>query len=139
MNEAILDTDILSEMIRVVNTTGVANASTYRTRFTHFNIAAVTIQEVIEGYTRIQATRQQQKFLDRTAHENIIPFSRATAELAGAIGGELDRLGQPIGLADVMIAATALEHQWELVTGNTRHYQRIQQIGYRLVLINWRD
>ena len=138
MNEAILDTDILSEMIRGVNTTVVANAWTYRTTFAHFNIAAVTVHEVIAGYSRKQATRQQQKFLARIANENVIPFSRTTAELAGAIGGELDGLGQPIGLADTMIAATALEHQWELVTGNTRHYERIQQIGYPLVLVNWR-
>jgi predicted nucleic acid-binding protein len=37
-----------------------------------------------------------------------------------------------------MIAAAALQNGLELVTGNTTHYQRIQQIGYPLVLINWR-
>jgi tRNA(fMet)-specific endonuclease VapC len=26
----------------------------------------------------------------------------------------------------------------ELVTGNTAHYQRIQQLGYPLTLVNWR-
>jgi tRNA(fMet)-specific endonuclease VapC len=33
---------------------------------------------------------------------------------------------------------TALTHGLELVTGNTSHFQRIQQIGYPLTLANWR-
>jgi tRNA(fMet)-specific endonuclease VapC len=68
----------------------------------------------------------------------VIPFDRAAAELAGRIAGELERIGQPIGTADPMIAAIALHHGLELVTGNTAHFQRIQQIGYPLTLINWR-
>ena len=37
-----------------------------------------------------------------------------------------------------MIAATAITHGLELVTGNTAHYQRVQQLGYPLILANWR-
>jgi tRNA(fMet)-specific endonuclease VapC len=58
--------------------------------------------------------------------------------LAGKIAGELQRIGQPIGIPDSMIAAIALEHRLELVTGNTPHFQRIQQLGYPLTLANWR-
>jgi len=42
-------------------------------------------------------------------------------------------------LADPMIAAIALHHGLELVTGNTVHFQRIQQLGYPLTLVNWRQ
>lgn len=68
----------------------------------------------------------------------MIPFDQAAAELAGTIGGELERTGQPVGLADTMIAAIALTHGLELVTGNTAHFQRIQSLGYPLALSNWR-
>lgn len=37
-----------------------------------------------------------------------------------------------------MIAAIALHHGLELVTGNTAHFQRIQQLGYPLTVANWR-
>ena len=37
-----------------------------------------------------------------------------------------------------MIAAVAIVNGLKLVTGNTTHYQRIQQLGYRLNLANWR-
>jgi tRNA(fMet)-specific endonuclease VapC len=37
-----------------------------------------------------------------------------------------------------MVAAVAITHGLELVTGNATHYQRIQQLGYPLTLANWR-
>jgi predicted nucleic acid-binding protein len=37
-----------------------------------------------------------------------------------------------------MIAAITLQHGLELVTGNTAHYQRIQQFSHALVLRDWR-
>ena len=68
----------------------------------------------------------------------VIPFDRTAAELAGRIAGDLERTGQPIGLADPMIAAIALQHNLELISGNTAHFQRVQQLGYPLTLGNWR-
>ena len=94
--------------------------------------------EVIRGYQKKQATRQLQNFLTAIASEEVIPFDQAAAELAGRIAGELERTGQPIGLADPMIAAIALTHGLEMVTGNTAHFQRVQQLGYPLILANWR-
>jgi tRNA(fMet)-specific endonuclease VapC len=38
-----------------------------------------------------------------------------------------------------MIAAIALTHGLELATGYTARYQRIQQLGYPLILVNWRQ
>jgi tRNA(fMet)-specific endonuclease VapC len=35
-----------------------------------------------------------------------------------------------------MIAAIALNYGLELVTGNTSHFQRVQQLGYPLSLAN---
>jgi tRNA(fMet)-specific endonuclease VapC len=58
--------------------------------------------------------------------------------LAGRIAGDLERTGQPIGLADPMIAAIALPHNLDLITGNTAHFLRVQQLGYPLTLGNWR-
>jgi tRNA(fMet)-specific endonuclease VapC len=38
-----------------------------------------------------------------------------------------------------MIAAIAIENGLELVTGNTSDFQRVQQFGYPLTLVNWRQ
>jgi hypothetical protein len=94
--------------------------------------------EVIRGHQKKQALRQLQNLLAATVSEEVIPFDRPAAELAGLIAGELERNGQFIGLADPMIAAIALHHGLELVTGNTAHFQRVQRLGYPLTLANWR-
>ena len=94
--------------------------------------------EMVRGYQKKQATRQLQHFLSAITSEEVISFDQSTAELAGRIAGELERIGQPIGTADPMIASIALHHRLELITGNTAHFQRIQQLGYPLILGNWR-
>ena len=68
----------------------------------------------------------------------VIPFAESATVLAGQIAGKLERVGRPIGLADSMIAAIALVHGLDLVSGNTTHFHRVQQLGYPLALANWR-
>ena len=138
MNKALLDTDIYSEVLKAINQTVVQNATTYRQAFGKFTLSVVTVMEVVSGLQRVQAAKRIQNFLAAVALEETLPFDQDAAELAGRIGGELERIGQPIGVADPMIAAIALKNGLELVTGNTAHYQRIQQIGYPLVLHDWR-
>jgi len=46
---------------------------------------------------------------------------------------------KPIGCADPIIAAIALENNLVLTTGNLRHYQRIEALGYSLKLDNWKQ
>jgi predicted nucleic acid-binding protein len=94
--------------------------------------------EVVQGFQRRQSAARLQRFLAAIASEEVLFFDQAAAEMAGRIAGDLDRTGQPIGRADPMIAAIALRHGLDLVTGNTGHYQRIQQLGYPLTLLNWR-
>jgi predicted nucleic acid-binding protein len=64
--------------------------------------------------------------------------SEEAAELAGRIAGDLERSGQTIGIADPMIAVIALTNGLELVTGNTAHFQRVQQLGHPWTLRSWR-
>jgi tRNA(fMet)-specific endonuclease VapC len=138
LNKAILDTDIFSEVVKGVDQTVAANAKTYRRAFGHYTVAAVTVMEIVQGYQQKQAVRQLQAFLAALPSQEVLSFDETDAELAGRIAGELERVGRPIGTADSMIAAIALRHQLELVTGNTTHFQRVQQLGYPLVLSNWR-
>jgi tRNA(fMet)-specific endonuclease VapC len=138
LNKAIIDTDIFSEIIKGVNQTVAAHATTYRRAFGHYTISAVTVMEIVQGYQQKQASRQLQAFLTALPSQEVLPFDEAHAELAGRIAGELERTGRPIGTADSMIAAIAIDHGLELVTGNTAHFQRVQQLGYPLTLVNWR-
>lgn len=138
MNKALLDTDIFSEIIKGVDQAVASNATGYRRAFGHYTISSVTVMEIVRGYQKKQATRQLSVFLAALPTAEVISFETAEAELAGRIAGELDRTGTPIGHADSMIAAIAIQHGLELVTGNTAHFLRVQQLGYPLTLANWR-
>lgn len=138
MNKALVDTVILSEVLKGFDPVVLRNSSAYRGVHGRFTISAVTMMEIVRGHRRRGSAGRLQKFLDLVSGEEIVPFDEATAELAGRIAGELESLGQTIGVSDSMIAATALAHGLELITGNTAHFQRVQQIGHQLILKSWR-
>ena len=138
MNKALLDTDILSEVGKGIDQNVLLNANSYRQSFRFLTLSVISVMEVIQGYKRVGASNRIQAFRNAIASEEVLLFDQAAADLAGQIAGDLDRTGQPIGRCDPMIAALAILHGLELVTGNTSHYQRLQPLGYVLTLVNWR-
>jgi tRNA(fMet)-specific endonuclease VapC len=138
VNKALLDTDILSEIGKGKHPAITAKAKTYRKAFGYYSFSTITVLEIIRGYQKSQQLQRMNAFIASIASEEIFPLDLSAAELAGRITGDLDRCGQPIGRADPMIAAIAIDQGLELVTGNTAHYQRIQQLGYPLTLVSWR-
>jgi tRNA(fMet)-specific endonuclease VapC len=138
VNKALLDTDILSELFKGVNPAVGRNASAYRQAVGHLTLSAITVMEIVSGLQRVQRPGRIQKFMTDIGGEEVLPFDKDTGKLAGEIAGDLERTGQTIGTADPMIAAIAIQHELELVTGNTAHFERIQQLSYPLILANWR-
>jgi tRNA(fMet)-specific endonuclease VapC len=61
----------------------------------------------------------------------VLPFDGAVAQVYGRLAADLADQGQPLADADLQIAATALRHGLELVTGNTRHFGRIPDLRIR--------
>jgi tRNA(fMet)-specific endonuclease VapC len=99
LNKALLDTDILSEIGKAKNPTVTANAKTYRRSFGIFTLSTVSVMEVASGFQRTQAVGRLNAFLATLPHMEILSFDEPAAELAGRIAGDLERTGQPIGLA----------------------------------------
>lgn len=139
LSKALLDTDIYSEVIKAVDPIVTRNAIAYRQTEGVLTVSVITVMEIVRGYQRKQSAAKPQVFLAAVAMEEVLDFDQAAAELAGKISGELEHVGKPIGVTDPMIAAIAIRHGLGLVTGNTAHFQRIQQLGYTLTLINWRN
>jgi len=63
----------------------------------------------------------------------ILNFSYKEAVKAGELIHQLYALGQPIGIEDIMIGSIALCNDLIVVSGNTRHFQKIS--GLRVE--NW--
>lgn len=138
MDKSLLDTDMLSEVLKAKNARVIERAVAYKAAFDQITLSTVTVMEVVKGLHKVQRTDALQRFLDGLKTSEVLVFDQACAEIAGRIYADLERAGQPLGRADPMIAATALRHDLVLVTGNTDHYQRIQALGYSLRLDNWR-
>jgi predicted nucleic acid-binding protein len=108
VNKALLDTDILSEVAKAIDPTVTRHAAAYRQAHGFLTLSVISVMEVIQGYHRVGAARRIQAFRNAIAAEEVLPFDQATADLAGHIAGDLDRVGRPIGRCDPMIAAVAL-------------------------------
>ena len=109
MNKALLDTDILSDIGKGLNPVVNANAQTYRRSFGHYSFSTITVMEIVRGFQRAQSLQKLNAFIASLATEEVLSFDQAAAELAGRIVGDLERTGQPIGMADPMIVSPTLK------------------------------
>ena len=125
-------------MLKGVDRQVAARAQEYIDAFGRYTISVITVAEIVKGFHRLGREDRIQRFLDNLSDLEILPLDAQGAQLAGRIYADLERAGQPIGRADPMIAAIAVQHDLTLATGNTAHYQRVADLGYPLKLDNWR-
>lgn len=137
--KTLLDTDIFSELMRGKNDAVRARAESYLKQHGRLTISTVTILEVVKGLHKMRRQDALDRFIQRLDALDVLPVGRQEALVGGRIYGDLERLGQPIGRADPMIAGVAIAHGLVLATGNDGHYARIQAAGYDLALDNWRN
>lgn len=120
----LLDTDILSLYAR--KNSAIENKLLHKSAHL-LAISSLTVMEIEFGFERNLASRQKfgTRVMDFIEEITVIPFSSAEARMTAVIRAELERIGQPIGKYDSLIAGTALAHGLVIVTHNTREYSRI--------------
>lgn len=94
-------------------------------------ISVLTLAEMAFGYERDRRYSQAHREMlvaRLTAAYNVYPVTAEVAVRAGALNAHLRRNGTPIGLADVLIAATALELSFGVLTHNTRHFSYVPEL-----------
>jgi tRNA(fMet)-specific endonuclease VapC len=138
MNRCLLDTDILSEIIKGKDAAVAANATAYLAAFGRLTTSAISVAEIVHGLRRVGREDRLRQFELAVDLAEVLPFDDATARLAGRINGDLVRQGRTIGMPDVMIAAVALRAEIPVVTGNRAHFEHVRGAGYELTILNWR-
>src|SRR5438128_980471 len=134
MDESLLDTDILSEVLKRKDQQVLANAGRYLAQYQRFGFSGITAYEIIRGMKATQATRQLADFLKTMSTSDVFPVSMPVLMHAADLWVDANAGGHPKDDADLIIAATALETGRMLVTGNTSHFAWI--VGLRLA--DWR-
>ena len=135
MEPALLDTDILSELLKQQNSSVRTKAATYLKAHSQFAFSAFTRFEVSRGYKEKQATTFLTRFDTFCSHSLILPVTESVLDRAADLWALARRGGHPHNDADLIIAATAIEHGRNLVTGNTAHFSWIPG----LKLEDWRQ
>jgi predicted nucleic acid-binding protein len=138
MSRRLLDTDILSEIIKGKNAVVAAKAKAYLVDRGRFTTSSVSVAEIIFGFRRMGRDDRVVQFEASLTGVDVLPFDDAAGRLAGRINADLESKGRIIGMPDVMIAAIALQNSLPLVTGNMAHFEAVRSVGYGLTIENWR-
>lgn len=121
----LLDTVVLSELRKRDRNPNVVRWLTGKAANDIF-LSAVTIGEIERGIVRQRGkdpafAEALESWLDRTIQiygDRILPVDTQTARRWGSLSGRIGNDG-----ADLLIAATALEHGLTVVTRNIRHFE----------------
>ncbi|HEY5315907.1 MAG TPA: type II toxin-antitoxin system VapC family toxin [Pirellulales bacterium] len=135
MDAALLDTDVLSEVLKRKDQQVLRTARQYLAEHQRFAFSAITVYEIIRGMLANAATRQLAGFLKTAETSEVLPASLPVLMRAANLWADARNGGHPRDDADLIIAATALEASRVLVTGNTQHFSWIP--GLRLA--DWRS
>ena len=92
--------------------------------------SAVTVGELFKGAYRSAAKERHLKNIEERVLPAVttLPYDLSIARVFGKIRADLERSRNILPDADLQIAATALYHDLELVTGNLRHFERIPDL-----------
>jgi tRNA(fMet)-specific endonuclease VapC len=90
--------------------------------------SSITAAELVQGIYQgdpIHSLKRKSFVRDIVDTLEIVPFSRETAWIAGRIRGQQAAAGSMLPVADSLIAATALELGYAIITQNVKDFERI--------------
>ena len=127
----LLDTNIV---IYVLKRRPVEVLSTFNANASRMAMSSITLAELLHGAEKSSRVSENlaaiEDFCSRLA---VLPYGPKAAQHYGAIRAALEKLGQPIGVNDMHIAAHARSEGLVLVTNNMGEFARVPA----LELENW--
>ena len=128
MDQALLDTDILSDVLKAKNDRVLGRADEYLAEHGRLCFSTMTFYEIIRGLRATDARRQLEVISKLAQTSDLLPISLEVLDRAASLWADALRGGHPRNDADLIIAATALENRRVLVTGNKAHFGWIPQL-----------
>ncbi len=98
-------------------------------------ISTITISEIVYGAVKSIRPEYHLNNLENILlpSVNVVGFDSKAAYICGRLRAELEKKGLSLNLADLEIAAISIAGEFVLVTGNTKHFERIPELR----LENW--
>jgi predicted nucleic acid-binding protein len=135
----LFDTDAISEPLRRRPLRGYVRWLATIPRDDQF-ASAVSVGELYRGAFLTSEPERHLANIDQRVLPavTVLPYDTDVARVFGEIDAELRRNRRTLPEADVQIAATAIRHGLELVTGNRRHFDRIPGLLINMALVDAR-
>lgn len=131
MLKYLLDTNIV---IYVIKQRPIEVLSTFNQHHGRMAISAITLAELIHGAEKSQfPARNLATVEDFCSRLQVLPYTDNAAMHYGSIRAALEKIGQPIGVNDLHIAAHARSQGLTLVSNNLREFERVPG----LLMENW--
>lgn len=136
----LFDTDAVSELLRPRPSLSYVQWVRTVPREDQF-ISAVTVGEFYQGAYRSKARDRHIANIEGRVLTavTVLPFDTAVAKVFGRVRAALEAAGTRLEDADLQIAATAVHHGLELVTGNLRHFARVPELRFSRALTDARS
>lgn len=98
-------------------------------------VAAITVSELLHGVHRAATpdqAAQRESFVTRALHKlPTLAFDKDVARVHARVWAELSSRENVPGAHDLLIAATALAHGWDVATFNVKHFSRVPGLRLR--------
>ena len=120
----VADTDVLIDFL--AGSEPMASRIALELGHADLHTTAITRFELVAG---ARSPRQQVAVADLLAALPVLRLAAAAADRAAAVRLALEAKGQPIGMADCLIAGIVLEHDGILLTRNLRHFKRVEGLA----------
>jgi tRNA(fMet)-specific endonuclease VapC len=133
MLKYLIDTSIAIDVIkqRPIEVMGVCNENAGR-----LGISAITPSELHHGAEKSARVAQNLTVIEEFASLlEVLPYTARASQHYGAIRAALEKVGRPIGVNDLHIAAHARSEGLTLVTNNLGEFARVPG----LLIENWID
>jgi tRNA(fMet)-specific endonuclease VapC len=135
MSIGLLDTDILSDLMKQQDPLVKARAELYFRQESQVAISAISCYQILRWLREPPKVRRLQQFHYLLSQEIVLDIDMQVLDRAADLWIEARKSGRPREDVDLIIASTALLHNFTLVTANTRHFDWITG----LKLDNWRE
>jgi predicted nucleic acid-binding protein len=117
----LVDTDVLIWHLR-----GYPQATQRLDQLPRLILSSVSYFEILQGIRNKDELQALKKMLALRQAE-ILPLTPEITTCAGALLEALT-LSHGLGMGDALIAATALEHAYSVLTANTKHFRAIDAL-----------
>ncbi len=120
-----LDTDFIIAVLRG-NETAKKQFLDYVAAKESLCMSTITVFELLRGVQRgNNPQKDREAYADATSIIYPIDITYIEADLAAKIDAHLGKMGTPIGLPDMLIAATCISTDQTLITRNAKHFEKI--------------